>query len=318
MNDYLIELINRMNDESDQKMVAGYESSKTISWKAFREAEKIENPEYIDELISYIQQEKNKKNRNRAYFVLGKIAKNIDDKKTAQFFINRIEKETDKYVIMSMLDRLEDIDKPQETNILPLIDATKNKKWQIRLSAIDALNLTTNELAENRLIEILSNSKDTSDLTCSNSVLGKIGTRKSIPFLKKMLDVKSQDVANSALYALMKIAKETEIDTYRERLEKGKQKGYAISGVIEYGDEKDINRITKRIKELLIKKRKVQVILENGKTEIIISLEFLKMFNFHKEKYNKLLNWLIEKKKDKLWEMELNWIEKEALTANKV
>ena len=318
MSAYLIELINRMNDESDQKTVAGFQSSKTISWKALREAEKLEKPEYIDELISYIKQEKNKKNRDRAYFILGKIAKNINDKKTAQFLINRIEKETDKYVIMSMLDRLEDIEKPQETNILPLIDATKNKKWQIRLSAIRALDLTENELAENRLIEILSNSKDTSDLTYSNSVLGNIGTRKSIPFLKKMLDNKSQDVANSALYALIKIAKETEIDTYRERLEKGKLKGYAISGVIEYGDEKDINRITKRIKELLTKKRKVQLIIENGKTEIVVSLEFLKMFNSHKEKYNKLLNWLIEKKKDKLWEIELNWIEKEALTANKM
>jgi len=311
MNEYLQDLIGRINDKSDRKIVAGYDSSKTISWKALREAEKIKNPEYIDLLVSYIENEKDKKKRGSAYFILGKIAKNINDLKIGQFLINRIEKETDKYIIGSLLDRLADIIKPKDTNLEPLISATKDSKWQIRHSAIQALSLTENETAEERLIEILKNSNENYDLIYANSTLGKIGSEKSIPYLQKMLDNKSQDVSSSALSVLIKIAKEKEINTYRKYLVKGKLKVSAISGVVEYGDETDIVMITKRIKELVSRKRSIEIILEKGKTEIIVALEFLKKFKPYKKEYSKLLDWLLLKKKDKLWETEINWIEKE-------
>jgi hypothetical protein len=79
MDKYLIEIIERMLDTSDQIMEAGYDSSKTISWKALREAEKVENAAFIPQLISFIDKEKDKKKRNKAYFLLGHIAKNTND-----------------------------------------------------------------------------------------------------------------------------------------------------------------------------------------------------------------------------------------------
>ena len=65
MEKYLIELIDRMCDDSDQNMVAGYDSSTTISWKAKREAEKLTEELYIQELINFIEKEKNKKKETK-------------------------------------------------------------------------------------------------------------------------------------------------------------------------------------------------------------------------------------------------------------
>ena len=78
MNEYLTDIILRMNDKSDQIMESGYNSSETISWKALREAEKADNVNYISELIQFIDSEKDKKKRDKAYFLLGHIAKNTN------------------------------------------------------------------------------------------------------------------------------------------------------------------------------------------------------------------------------------------------
>ena len=142
MEKYLINLIDRMLDDSDQNMVAGFESSKTISWKATREAEKLTEEKYVEQLIEFIEIEKNKKKRDKAYFVLYKIAKNIDNLKATKFLIYRIEKEIDKYILMSMLDGIAELNKSEETDLTNIIKATENEKWQIRHSAIGALKNT--------------------------------------------------------------------------------------------------------------------------------------------------------------------------------
>ena len=134
MDNYLINLIDRMLDTNDQNKEAGYDSSKTISWKALREAENVENTEYIPQLITFIDNEKDKKKRDRSYFLLGHIAKNTSDSKALDYLIFRIQKETDKYIITSLLDRIAAIRKPIGTDLQPLIQATKSDKWLIRHS----------------------------------------------------------------------------------------------------------------------------------------------------------------------------------------
>lgn len=57
MEDYLQDLIGRMNDTSDLPMAPGYDSSKSISWAAFREAEKISDTACIPLLTHFILSE---------------------------------------------------------------------------------------------------------------------------------------------------------------------------------------------------------------------------------------------------------------------
>jgi len=78
MNEYLTNIISRMNNESIV-IESGYKSSDTISWKALREAEKVDNINYIPELIDFIDSEKDKKKRDKGYFLLGHIAKNTNN-----------------------------------------------------------------------------------------------------------------------------------------------------------------------------------------------------------------------------------------------
>jgi HEAT repeat protein len=188
-------------------MEAGFDSSKTISWKALREAEKITNRDFIEQLQTFIDSEKDKEKRDKAYFALGHIAKNVDDKNTSQFFINRLDKETDKYVIASMLTVLAKISKPKGTDLTLLIAATKDDRWQVRQKAIQAFASCDEEIAETILIEFVDTSDDPYDLIYSNATLNKIGTPKAIPFLEKHLKSRKRDVKFSAQSAIDEIKK---------------------------------------------------------------------------------------------------------------
>ena len=210
MDNSLIDIIDRMLDIRDQNKEAGYDSSKTISWKALREAENIENPAYIPQLITFIDNEKDKKKRDMSYFLLGHIAKNTSDLKALDYLIYRIQKETDKYIIASLLDRIAAIKKPIGTDLQPLIQATKSDKWLIRHSAIRSLKNALDSAAETALIEILNDSDDPYDLVYTNATINTIGTLRAIPFLEKHLKSRKRDVKDSAKYAIEEIKKRHE------------------------------------------------------------------------------------------------------------
>ena len=162
------------------------------------------------QLIAFIDNQKDKKKRDRAYFLLGHIAKNTSDLKALEFLISRINQETDKYIISALLDRIAAIKKPIGTDLQPLIQATKSDKWLIRHSAIQSLKNASDSIAETALIEILTNSDDPYDLTYANATLNKIGTLRAIPFLEKHLKSRKRDVKDSAMYAIEEIKKRHE------------------------------------------------------------------------------------------------------------
>lgn len=207
MEKYLIDIIERMLDTSDQIMEASYDSSKTISWKALREAEKVETVNFIPQLISFIDNEKDKKKRDKAYFLLGHIVKNTNKTTALNYLIQRVEKETDKYIVASLLNRIADIEKPVGTELQPLFNAIKIDKWLVRYSAIQSLNNSSDPLSETTLIEIIDNSDDPYNLIYSNATLNKIGTLRAIHHLEKHLKSRKRDVQNSARFAIEEIIK---------------------------------------------------------------------------------------------------------------
>lgn len=210
MNKYLIDIIERMSDTSDQIMEAGYDSSKTISWKALREAEKVSNIDFIPQLMSFIEKEKDRKKRGNAYFLLGQIAKNTNNQTALVYLVQRVDKEDNKYIISSLLDRIANIEKPIGTDLQPLIKMIKSDKWLIRHSAIQSLNNSLDSIAEMTLIEIIDKSDDSYNLIYSNATLNRIGTPRAIPYLEKHLKSRKRDVKFSAEHAIAEIKKRYE------------------------------------------------------------------------------------------------------------
>jgi hypothetical protein len=199
-SDYIPSLIDRMLDTSDHNMVPGYDSSKTISWAALREAETLTDTNYIDYIIEKIDIEKNKKRRHFMYFIIYRICENTPYQKGLEFLIDRIDKETDKYIVSGILDGLIHLHKPAETNLDKIFTATKHKTWQIWFSAISALQNTVNPKVEELMIEIIDNEPLEKSYQISNAinVLYNCGTAKCIPALERQLQNKSRNIKSEA------------------------------------------------------------------------------------------------------------------------
>lgn len=155
----------------------------------------------------FIDKEKDKKKRDKACFLLGHIAKNTNSRLALTYLIQRVNKESNKYIISSLLDRISDLQKPPGTDLEPLIKMTKSDKWLIRHSAIKSLNHSSDSVAEAALIEIIDVSNDPYNLIYSNATLNRIGTARAIPYLEKHLKSRKRDVKLSAQYAIEEIKK---------------------------------------------------------------------------------------------------------------
>jgi HEAT repeat protein len=142
---------------------------------------------------------------------------------------------------------------PSDINIDNVLALTTYKKHVVRDGAIKCLKNVNNPKAEEKLIEIITTSTDQYQLTYANATIRAIGTSKSIPHLLKLVANKKQDVAASALGAILKLSDKSHLPLFIDNLENGKLKYLGLEGVIKYGDKNIVPYVEKRVKELLLK-----------------------------------------------------------------
>jgi len=182
-------------------------SEDSVSYKAHRDAESIADLELLQAAREAVVIEKDKKKRSSLYFVVSKVAVKVDDQDAGAFLIQQLQRESDKYVLMSLLDRISELPKRRSTDITPIIDLTKDKRWQVRHSAIQALKRTDSPIAEQTLIDILMTSSDAYDIVYANATLNRIGTTRAIPAIEQHRNSRKRDVKMSASFAIEEIRK---------------------------------------------------------------------------------------------------------------
>lgn len=302
MRTYLEELINRMCDRNLEKT-----SSETIAYNAYREVDNIKDENLLPTLFEIVNNELDENKRNKAYYIISKIALPNNDIESLNFFLQKLKKEKSKGIIEDLLKIISSFKKPKEIDLANIFNFLNNKSNLIRHNAILALENCNSTECENKLIMILENSTNQHDLLYSVQVLSTSGFHKSLPKLKELITHSKQDISNSALWGIYQIAKEKELPLYLEQLKKSKNKFTALQAVVMYGNDEVIPNIIKRIKELISKKRNIEVIGEYGYTELIIAMNFL--IKFHDSKVIKDIYSLLEIKKDDfLWEIEKEWL----------
>ncbi|MDQ0888639.1 hypothetical protein QFZ81_003727 [Paenibacillus sp. V4I9] len=205
---YLLELINRMSFRDNAKS-----SDESISFKAYREADALNNRYFIQMLIEIVNFHKSLDGlnvRKGAYFILSKLLKKHSDSNALQFLIDQLHKESDKYAISSLLDCVSDLEKSDIMDIEPIIQLTRNDNWQIRHSAIRALKASKNPRAKQVVLEIITNGSNEVkmnqyDIIYATSVLSDIGVIEDITILKELSKVNIRDVRESAIFAIESI-----------------------------------------------------------------------------------------------------------------
>lgn len=185
-------------------------SADSISWHAHREAEGLTDPTMVPELVEFLSSNPSKDQRKAAYFIIGKLGKNLQTPGCASSLLSFISIEKDKYALAGLLHSLVDLQKPIHLDLKPIYQLLTDKRWLVRHSAIQALNNATSPEAEDQLLSVLAASADPNDLIYCHATLNRIGTEKSLPRLHEGLKSRKRDVKLSAQAAIEAIQKRSE------------------------------------------------------------------------------------------------------------
>ncbi len=157
-------------------------------------------------------QEADNRRRGSGYFALGKLAKTTGDAKAPIFLIERLGKEKDKHVLLSLLLLIADLQKPLSMDVTPILSAIQRKETQVRHSAVQALRHATDPAAGACLINILDTSTETYDILYAGSTLAHSGTAKALPALEKFRTSRKKvikQVVTSAIDAVVRRGSES-------------------------------------------------------------------------------------------------------------
>ncbi|WP_349680044.1 HEAT repeat domain-containing protein [Exiguobacterium sp. UBA7533] len=186
--------------------------------------------------------------------------------------------------------------------IVKYIDDSRSS---VREAAIQALRVCRDEIAEDALIRLITTSNNSFDIMSANFVLATIGTERAVPYLTPLLDHSRGDVRHSALVALSNLGDKSHLPIFVNGLEdrSGNVKEYALVAIERHGDEVAIEPVIKRLQILLKRKRQIQT------DEVIIALRFLYRYQHSSQAIPKLFHWIIQTKKELLFDEEWQWLE---------
>lgn len=213
--EYLLELISRINTEEKNIRV----SSETVSWKALREAETLTDPALFPVLREIILENEGKtkakrETRSTAYFILGRLMEQSFDGETCAFFLRRLEAETDKYLLHSMLGRVQDwqgkrnILLPPELDSSPVVKLAEDDRWLVRHAAIHALGACPGEGSRAVLRFWLAQEDEKQykyEMWYAAIAMQSVGEPEDIPLLERFLKSRRQDLKLTAKCAIQRI-----------------------------------------------------------------------------------------------------------------
>jgi HEAT repeat protein len=202
MNAQIKDLLQRMTHQDGPEVRSSADSR---SLNAYREAERITDYVILSEAKAAVVPEKNKKIRAALYFLIAKVAVNLRHSDTSDFLIEQLRRETDKYVLKGLLDRIAELPKSEGTDLQPILDRLEDPRWLVRFSAIQALKLAVSPNAELALVDLLERSTDPYDINFANVTLNQIGSLQSIPALERHLSSRKRDMKDSAQLAIQTI-----------------------------------------------------------------------------------------------------------------
>lgn len=198
----VLNLLEKMQFDANAK------GSAEISWKAHRTAEKLNDPSLLPMLCLLIQdndKSKQKELRKNIYFLMGSLLRKNMNVEYCQYLINRLEIETDKYVLSSMLDQISKLQIPSEINMYYVIECTRSDQWLVRHNAINALHASDSEPcreAARYWIKQMDEKKYKYEIIYANACLSKIGVLEDIELLDLHTHSRIRDIKDSALFAI--------------------------------------------------------------------------------------------------------------------
>lgn len=306
-DDEILYLVEQMSDEEYlyHEEVKCYTNEGSPSETAYEKVRHFRDANMLPILNTLLDKVKQAEQKQHLYFMIGTIGENSGNVRAGMLLLEKLEQETKPSLLESILEEIAKqrwIDNTER--IVKYIDDSRSS---VREAAIQALRVCRDEIAEDALIRLITTSNNSFDIMSANFVLATIGTERAVPYLTPLLDHSRGDVRHSALVALSNLGDKSHLPIFVNGLEdrSANVKEYALVAIERHGDEVAIEPVIKRLQILLKRKRKRQIQTD----EVIIALRFLYRYQHSSQAIPKLFHWIIQTKKELLFDEEWQWLE---------
>ncbi len=204
-------------------------------WRFWRKKKQLNEAQMFPLVREYIELRSKKseiKMRENAYELLGKLLRRTMIPEYCQYLIDCLAKETNKYVLHTILSCLKRLQLPSEMNIANIVRCSRHDAWQVRHNAIMALGSSDTEISREAARYWVKQEDEKLykfEMIYAQGVLGHIGEASDIELLERHINSRIRDVKDSASFAINHIRKRFGAD-YIGREYRGKEKEWAHQG----------------------------------------------------------------------------------------
>ena len=180
-------------------------------WLARKQAERLDDPKLLPLLREVIEENPEKEHlplRGNAYLVMTSLLRQNPDPACCQFLADRTGKESDKYILFSLLNGIARLRMPPEVRMDAVAAKAQSETWLVRQSAIRALAASSSPCcleAARKWAGQTDEKKYGNEITYACAALGEIGLTEDIPLLERHLNAKTRDVRDAARFAVGRI-----------------------------------------------------------------------------------------------------------------
>jgi hypothetical protein len=304
-DDEILYLVEQMSEEKYfyQEESKCYTNEGSPSDTAYEKVRHFRDANMLPRLDTLLDKVKQAEQKQHLYFMIGTIGENPGDVHAGMLLREKLEQETKPSLLESILEEIAKQRCIHTTErIVKYIDDSRSS---VREAAIQALRVCRDEIAEDALIRLITTSNNSFDIMSANFVLATIGTERAISYLIPLLDLSRGDDRHSALAALSELGNGLDLSIFLHGLKdrSSNVREYALVAIERNGDEVAIEPVIKRLQILLKRKRQIQT------DEVIIALRFLYRYQHSSQAIPKLFHWIIQTKRELLFDKEWQWIE---------
>lgn len=180
-------------------------------WRFWKREEHIKGNEVFHHLREFIERRTQKSEteiRENAYAVLAKLLLKTFEPEHCQFLVDRLNAETNKYVLHTMLSGIGCLPLSEGIDISAIVACSKSGEWMVRHSAIMALGKSNTDASREAVrywVRQVDEKQYKFELMYANAVLGAIGEPGDLVLLEKHIHSRIPDVKDSAIYAINNI-----------------------------------------------------------------------------------------------------------------
>lgn len=265
------------------------------------------NISVIDELKAFIETSDDTERIIKAYRILGSIGENCDLTDLTNYFILQAETENNEKIKDWIYSVIGWQKKTEEVDLKPILKTLyKYRKGNIVDPIIECLKNSKNQDAEDALIYALENYTSEFTLIQTNVSLHTAGTRKSIPFLTKKLNEKSQDLVGSAFLAIITLGDERESELFINHLLHGKDRHSAMEGIYRHCGPEAISAVMERLKKktAIARKSDCSCFFYPNDNDTTLGLKFLGRYKLEHPEINDFFKFMRNSRWEKLYDYE--------------